>query len=62
MSAQQKEVIRIVSEWGFKLTLVAFSYLAWDSYQDLKKGMDAMRGDLHGIDGRLIRVETKLEK
>lgn len=68
MSIAQREQIKAVFDWLIKLTVTALSFLAYDTFMQVRTDIhearteiNGVKEDVHSVKERLIRIETKMD-
>jgi len=62
MSIEQRELLKKLFELTVKGVFVVLGWFLVNSFYEVKSDITEMKKDLKQIEGRLIRVETKLER
>lgn len=68
MSISQREQIKAALDWILKLSITALSFLAYNTFMDVKNNihearteLNSVKEDVHSVRERLIRIETKMD-
>jgi hypothetical protein len=62
MSNEQKQIVTTGVQWFLKIVFAILGFLLIQSFYEVKSDIQEISRDVKQIEGRLIRVETKLEK
>lgn len=62
MSNEQRQIITDAGKWFVKILFAVIGWFLIQSFYEVKTQISDISKDVKQIEGRLIRVETKLEK